>query len=114
MTAPSEYDEDIVQKLLAETSPEALLKAYASLTHRMHGPAATSVVSRLERMLVERELLRRMTEVRVTERDLNVAAQLAYESGIIRLPSMTDKPLVVEMLRTVLASLGVPVPDAEQ
>ena len=51
-----------VTALLQRTSPEALLKAYASLTHRLHATVEinTTATLRVERGLVEEELLRRL------------------------------------------------------
>lgn len=61
---------DLITELLPSTSPEGLLKAYASLTHRIHANASSakrpSVMAEVEqdlreqRDLVEGELLRRM------------------------------------------------------
>ena len=60
--------QDVRQKL-AEAAPETLLTAFASLTHRMHGAQpSTEHVRRMERDLVEAELLRRLRGVR-TEQD---------------------------------------------
>lgn len=57
-----------VQRMLTESSPEALLKAFASLTHRMHGATpSTEHVRRMERDLVEAELLRRLRGVRAEQ-----------------------------------------------
>lgn len=56
---------DDVRKVLTEASPETLLKAFASLTHRMTGAQpSTEHVRRMERDLVEAELLRRLHGVR--------------------------------------------------
>jgi len=52
---------DLITELLPSTSPEGLLKAYASLTHQMHGlHTVDSADLREQRDLVEAELLRRM------------------------------------------------------
>lgn len=60
---------DDVREMLVHTSPETLLKAFASLTHRMHGATpSTEHTRRMERDLVEGELLRRLRGVRA-ERD---------------------------------------------
>jgi hypothetical protein len=108
------------RKLCAETSPQALLTTHAALTHRIHASEDDELSAdlRAQRDIVEAELLRRMSfrapTRTITETDLNVAAQRAYDHGIIRLPRMTDKPKVVAMLRDVLGSLGVPVPPEQQ
>lgn len=45
---------------LAEQKDTTLLKAYASLTHRLHGTADGADSLRRQRDLVEAEILRRM------------------------------------------------------
>lgn len=71
---PSALEHDVtdglgdVQRMLTESSPEALLKAFASLTHRMHGAQpSTEHQRRMERDLVEGELLRRLHGVRAPQ-----------------------------------------------
>lgn len=108
---------DEVKELLGRAQPESLLKAYASLTHRLHAtvPLAQGDL-RVERGLVEEELLRRLNRPSapvVTEVGLNRAAQEMYTAsdGLIQLPRMTDKPKVVHMIRVALVSLGIAVPE---
>lgn len=70
-----------VEQMLQRTSPEALLKAFASLTHRMHGATpSTEHQRRTERDLVEGELLRRLRGVR-TSQDRPVLARRAVKDA---------------------------------
>lgn len=48
----------------------------------------------------------------VTERDLNILAQVFYENAVIPMP-MTSKPEIVEGLRGVFMVLGIPVNDGD-
>lgn len=73
-TRPTPLEHDVsdglteVRELLQRTSPEALLKGYASLTHRMHGARPSDQHQRrMERDLVEAELLRRLTGVQAPD-----------------------------------------------
>jgi hypothetical protein len=118
--SPLEFDLDdhlaAAREILAGSTPQALLTAHASLTHRMHAADDGRVEDdlRAQRSMIEAEIRTRLEQPRqpvITEQDLNRAAQRAYDSGLLKLPSMTDKPRVVAMLCDVLGSLGVALPD---
>ena len=119
---PLEYDLDdhlgAVREIIARTSPEALVKGFASLTHRIHAnandtasPSARAEVERdlrAQRELVEAEMMRRMQPFTVTDVQMNRAAQAAYDTKLVHIPAMTDKPRVVSMVRDILIAVGVP------
>lgn len=112
--SPLEFDLDdhlaAARELAANTSPQALLTAFANLTHRLHASEDDqhSADLRTQRGIVEAELLRRMALFTITDAQLNRAAQAAYDTKLVHIPAMTDKPRVVSMVRDVLLAVGVP------